>query len=124
MSEAAADSVVREKSFAFALDVLRYYQRSRREFGGVLARQMLRSATSIGANVEEARAGQSRRDFIAKMSIASKEARECSYWLRLQIGVNPKPHQPLLDLAARCDELVRLLTAIVKTAQKAIPPVV
>src|SRR6266478_782555 len=77
------DNVVRDKSFAFAVDVVRLGRRlhEMREF--VLADQIIRSGTSVGANIEEALAGQSRKDFISKMSIASKEARETRYWLRL-----------------------------------------
>jgi four helix bundle protein len=74
---------VREKSYAFALEVVALCEEARGKKHGVLLRQLLRSGTSIGANVEEAIAGQSHRDFAAKMAIAPKEARECSYWLRL-----------------------------------------
>ncbi len=78
-----ARGVAREKSYAFALRVIPLVRRLRacREYD--LASQLLRSATSIGANVEEAQAAASRRDFVAKMGIASKEARETFYWLRL-----------------------------------------
>ena len=77
------DDRVKEKSYAFALLVIGVARdlQKRKEF--VLSGQLLRSGTSIGANIEEASAAQSRRDFIAKMSIASKEARETDYWLRL-----------------------------------------
>ncbi len=81
----------------------------------VLSKQFLRAATSIGANVNEATAAQSRKDFISKMSIASKEARETKYWLTLleksQI-VNLDFNQLLQDI----DEINRLLTSIVKTS--------
>ncbi len=77
----------------------------------------MRSGTSIGANIEEALAGQSKRDFTAKMSISSKEARETKYWLRLlkeseitSIGVD--------SLILNIDELIRILTSIVKTSQQ------
>ena len=108
------DNAVKKKSFSFALSVINLYQElvEQREF--VISKQLLRSGTSIGANVEEALAGQSRRDFLSKMSIASKEARETRYWLRLlkeskltTINVN--------KVLADADELVRLLTSIVKT---------
>lgn len=77
------ENVIKDKSYQFALMVidLSKYLIQRNEF--VLSRQLLRSGTSIGANVEEALAGQSRADFLSKMSIASKEAREANYWLRL-----------------------------------------
>jgi four helix bundle protein len=78
-----SDGIVREKSFAFALEIILLYKQLQGEKEFVLSKQMLRSGTSIGANIEEALAGQSRRDFLAKMSIASKEARETRYWLVL-----------------------------------------
>lgn len=78
-----AASVIQEKSFQFALQVIQLYRELQNEREYVLSKQLLRSGTSIGANVEEASAAQSRNDFIAKMSIASKEARETCYWLRL-----------------------------------------
>jgi four helix bundle protein len=87
-----------------------------REKEYVISKQLLRSATSIGVNVEEADADYSRRDFAAKMSIASKEARETKYWLRLL------KHSEITKINVdgsleAVDELVKLLTAIVKTAQ-------
>ncbi|MGA2684333.1 MAG: four helix bundle protein [Verrucomicrobiota bacterium] len=109
-----ARSVIREKSFLFALEIIEVFQKLREGHEYVLSKQLLRSGTSIGANVEEALAGQSRRDFIAKMAIASKEARETRYWLTLlqesrlaKIELNPA----LKDV----DELIRILTSIVKT---------
>jgi four helix bundle protein len=110
-------SLVREKSYAFALEVIRLSRElvAAREY--VLSRQMLRAGTSIGANVEEALAAQSRRDFIAKMSIASKEARECHYWLRLLRDSDSAPPERLSPLLRECDELMRMLTSIVKTTQ-------
>ena len=107
---------VREKSYAFALEIVHLSRElnAAREF--VLARQTLRAGTSIGANVEEAIAGQSRRDFVAKMSIASKEAHETLYWLWLlrDAGIVTRGRsEVILD---HCNELVRLLTAIVKSA--------
>jgi four helix bundle protein len=112
------ENAVRAKSYAFALAIVRFYRRSRGSHGGVIARQMLRCGTSIGANVEEALAGQSRRDFIAKMSIASKEARECHYWLRLTQDAADSPSDELRRLLTESDELVRLLTSIVKSARE------
>jgi four helix bundle protein len=110
-------SIVKEKSYAFALRVVALYQRlhALKEFD--LARQVLRAGTSIGANVEEALAGISRADFAAKMSIASKEARETHYWLRLLRDSKLVPGLPLNDLIQEADELLRILTAIVKTTQ-------
>ena len=77
------DSVVRQKSFEFALAIIELYRKLQERHEYVISRQLLRSGTSIGANVEEATAGQSRKDFLSKMAIASKEARETKYWLLL-----------------------------------------
>jgi len=85
----------------------------------VISRQLLKCGTSIGANVEEAGAAQSKKDFIAKMAIASKEARETRYWLRLL------KHSELLKFNSDkflkdIDEIVKILTAIVKTSQQSV----
>ncbi len=111
-----AESIVQRKSFEFALEVIGLYKQlqAQREF--VISKQLLRSGTSIGANVEEATAAQSRRDFLSKMAIASKEARETRYWLRLL------KESDLVDIElkteiSQIDELIRILTAIVKTTQ-------
>ncbi len=75
-------NVIRDKSFQFALKIVSLNQKLVRNKKYVVARQLLKSGTSIGANVEEASAAQTKKDFIAKMAIASKEARETKYWLR------------------------------------------
>ena len=109
---------VRDKSYAFALRVVRaarYLQREHAEY--VLSKQLLRAGTSIGANVEEGNAGQTKRDFTAKMAIASKEAREAHYWLRLLRDSEYLDSKAADSLLTDCDELMKLLTAIVKTAQ-------
>lgn len=76
-------NLIKEKSFDFALLIIELYKLliSKQEF--VISKQLLRSATSIGANIEEASAGVSRKDFLNKMTIASKESRETRYWLNL-----------------------------------------
>ncbi|HJT23956.1 MAG TPA: four helix bundle protein, partial [bacterium] len=78
-----AKSIVQEKSFKFALKVIGLFDRLQKNNEYILSKQLLRSGTSIGANVEEALAAQTRRDFHMKMTVASKEARETRYWLRL-----------------------------------------
>jgi four helix bundle protein len=78
------ENPVREKSYVFALRIIKLYKyliEEKKEY--VLSRQVLKSGTSIGANVEEAIGGQSKKDFLAKISIAYKEARETHYWLRI-----------------------------------------
>ncbi len=112
-----AESVVQKKSFDFALLIIRLYCKLRDQHEYVLSKQLLRSGTSIGANVVEAYAGQSRKDYLSKMSIASKEARETQYWLRLLQESN-FVRVDLTEELARVDELIRLLTAIVKTTSQ------
>lgn len=106
---------IREKSFAFAISVIRLFKRlqSVREY--VVSNQLLKSGTSVGANVEEAMAASSRRDSLHKLTIASKEARETVYWLR---SIDQSDLAPDIDVGAELEdarELVRLLTSIVKT---------
>jgi four helix bundle protein len=79
-----------------------------------LANQLLRAGTSIGANVEEGQAGQSRADFIAKYSIACKEARETNYWLRLLVAADVLPVTKLEGLIDESSQLIAILTTIIK----------
>ena len=78
-----SENPIREKSYQFALAVIKLYRRVQEQREYVISKQLLRSGTSVGANVEEAIAAESRRDFVHKMALASKEARETVYWLRL-----------------------------------------
>lgn len=109
-------NVIREKSFEFALETIKLYCKLQSEREFVPSKQILRSGTSIGANVQEAIAGASRKDFIAKLVIAQKEARETQYWLRL-IKSSDWPAVDVDNNLLKSDELVRILTAIVKTSQ-------
>ena len=77
------NNLIKEKSYSFALLIIDLYKFLIKKGEFVLSKQMLRSGTSIGANIEEAQVSQSRKDFLSKISIASKEARETLYWLRL-----------------------------------------
>jgi four helix bundle protein len=111
------ENIIQEKSFDFALLTIEIYIKMKLQNEYVLSKQLLRSGTSIGANVEEAIAGISKKDFTAKMSISSKEARETKYWLRLidksnivQIDVS----KPLLEI----ESIINILTKIVKTSQE------
>ena len=113
-----ADGPAKIKSYAFALkivNVVRKLQEEQKEF--VLSKQLLRAGTSIGANVAEAGAGQSKRDFVAKMAIASKEARESFYWLSLLKDSKILDQSLADELITDVEELIRILTSIVKTAQ-------
>ena len=112
-------NVIQEKSFDFVLSIISLYSILIKQNEYVISKQLLRSGTSISANIEEAIAGQSKRDFLTKMSIATKEARETKYWLRLldksQI-VNQDYRKHLKDI----EEVLNILTAIVKTTQQQI----
>ena len=99
-----------EKSFSFALRIVKLYQHlsgKKKEF--VLSKQVLRSGTSIGANLEESRGAQTPSDFQTKISIAYKEARETSYWLRLLFASKYLTERQFASLYADCEELIRLL---------------
>ena len=109
-----AKSIIQEKRFLFALDIVQLFKQLQAEREYVLSKQLLRSGTSIGANVEEALAGQSRRDFLAKMSVASKEARETRYWLIL-LQKSSLTNIELNPALKSIGELIRILTSIVKT---------
>lgn len=110
-------NAVSEKSYTFALHVIGLARILRKQGEYELAAQLLRSGTSIGANVEEAQCGVSRADFAAKLGIASKEARETFYWLRLIRDTQIIPQDKITPRIQEVSELLRLLTAIVKKAQ-------
>ena len=105
-----------ERTFAFARRVVVLCRDLERDGGvsWILIRQLLRAGTSIGANIEEAQASQSRADYAAKCSIACKEARETHYWLRLIAECEPGDER-LRELIDESDQLVAILTTIVKT---------
>ena len=110
-------SIIKNKSFEFSLKIIKLYKKLLNEKEYVISRQLLKSGTSIGANVEEALAGQSKKDFIAKMSISSKEARETKYWLRL-LKESELTLLNVNDELADIEEIIRILTSIVKTSQE------
>ncbi len=84
----------------------------------IMSKQLVRSGTSIGANVEEATAAQSRKDFISKMAISSKEARETNYWLRLLRDSNLCEGIDYSELIKESEEIIKILTSIVKTTSQ------
>ena len=111
-------NIVQVKGYGFAVRVVRLYQNLstvKREF--VLSKQLLRSGTGIGANIEEAIGGQSRADFVSKIAIAYKEARESSYWLRLLKDTGYLSEDEFVSIHSDSEELCRLLAAIQKTAK-------
>ena len=112
-------NIIVSKSKAFAIRIIRLYQylcNEKKEY--VLAKQVLRSGTSIGANVREAQQGQSKRDFISKMSIALKEANETEYWLELLNETDYLSKDIYESLYNDCNELNKLLISIIKSSKK------
>ena len=110
--------MIREKTYKFSLQIIELYKQLKDQNEYVLSKQILRSGTSIGANTEEATAAQSRKDFISKMSIASKEARETNYWLRLLRDSELIQGVDYDLYIGKCEEIIKILTSIVKTSQK------
>ncbi|MGB6296492.1 MAG: four helix bundle protein [Rivularia sp. (in: cyanobacteria)] len=114
-----ATSIIQNKSFNFALEIIHLYTQLQQHKEYVISNQLLKSGTSIGANVEEASGGQSRKDFLAKMYIAYKEARETKYWLRLLKHSNLVKIDVTQELIY-IDEIIRILSSIVKTTEQSI----
>jgi four helix bundle protein len=106
------------KSYAFALDVVKVCKQlyTQKEF--VLSKQLLRSGTSIGANVQEATQAQCKADFIHKMSIALKECVESIYWLRLLVDSDSLSQEIGKTMLGKAEELKRIITSIVKTSKE------
>lgn len=112
------DNVIYQKSFQFAVRIInlcKYLQTEQKEY--ILSKQILRSGTSIGANVAEAQQAQSRPDFASKLNIALKEAAETDYWLRLLHETEYLNKTQFDSMISDCDELESLLVSIVKSAK-------
>ena len=113
-------SNIEQKSFLFSIRIVklsRYLQEERKEY--ILSKQILRSGTSIGANVVESQQAQSRADFISKLNIAPKEAVETNYWLRLLHATDFLSESEFSSAISDCRELEKMLTAIIKTTRNA-----
>ena len=113
-------SIIYDKSFQFSVRIVKLYKylsNEKKEY--ILSKQLLRSGTSIGANIHEAISAQSKKDFISKMSIANKEARETEYWIKLLIETDylNGNEKYVKTLKNDIEELIKILTAIVKTSQ-------
>lgn len=111
-----SDNVVQNKSYDFALRIVKVYKylsQEKKEF--VLSKQLLRSGTSVGANIEEAIGGQSKADFFAKLTIAYKEARESKYWIRLLRDSDYLTIEQSDDLLKDIEELLKIIGSIQKT---------
>lgn len=110
------DNIIQIKSYDFAVRVVKLYKhlsQEKKEF--VLSKQLLRSGTSIGANVEEAIGGQSRKDFFAKLTIAYKEARESHYWIRLLKDTDFLSDKESESLLKDIEEILKIIGSIQKT---------
>ena len=113
------DNVIVEKSLAFAIRIVklcRILSDSKHEY--LLSKQLMRSGTSIGANVREAVQAQSRKDFVSKMSIALKEAAESDYWITLLRETDFITEKEFQSISADCVELNKILTAIIKSTKE------
>ncbi len=113
------ENKILELTFNFSLQIINLYKLLIQQNEYVISKQLLRSATSIGANVEEANAAQTKKDFIMKMSIASKESRETKYWLRLLDKSQLAKHDYSTYLNA-IEYIINIVTKIVKTSQESL----
>lgn len=112
------ENVVKEKSFSFALEVINIYKKissEKKEY--VMSKQLLRSGTSIGANIREAEYAQSKADFVHKLSIALKEANETDYWFELLYASGYINAEDFKNLKQKISEQLRLLTSIINTSK-------
>ncbi|MEZ5429098.1 MAG: four helix bundle protein [Pyrinomonadaceae bacterium] len=112
-------NTIQRKSFEFSLLTIELYKKLLDEKEFILSKQLLRSGASIGANIEEATAAQSRKDFLSKVAIASKEARETKYWLRL-LNESSLVTLNLRIEPEKIEELIKILTSIVKTTSQSL----
>ena len=113
------NNIIKQKSFSFSLRIIKLYKyliSIKKEY--VLSKQILRSGTSIGANIEEAIGGQSRKDFINKFSIAYKEARETHYWLELLFASDFIDNKSYKSIIFDCEEILKIITKIQKTNKR------
>ena len=111
-------NLIRDEAFGFALQIMGLAKMLGQEKEYELSSQLWRAGTSIGANVEEAQVGQSRADFLAKMTIASKEARGALYWLKLTDKGKIISEEEIAPVREQCERIVQILTAIVKTGRE------
>lgn len=114
---------IQERAFRFGCRIVKLYGFLHRKGGAArrLANQVLDSGTSIGANLEEADAGQSRSDFISKCNIALKEARETHYWLRLLVATDQVTTEMLSPLIQEANEIIAILTSIIRKSRNPSP---
>jgi len=114
-----SESIIAGKAYVFALAIVKIYKvlvEQKKEY--VLSKQLLRSGTSIGANINEAVAGQSKRDFVYKLNITLKEARETNYWLNLLKDSLYISLVEFEDLSNKCNEIMKMLSSIILTTKE------
>jgi four helix bundle protein len=111
------DNLIANKTFDFSLMIIKLFIQLKKENKFIISKQIIRSGTSIGANVEEAIAGQSKKDFISKLSIANKEARETKYWLRL-LDKSDLTIIEVKDYLIEIEHTINIITKIIKTSQE------
>jgi four helix bundle protein len=111
------ENLIQQKTYDFALKIINTSKQMQMNKEYVLSRQLLKSGTSIGANVEEAIGGQSRKDFLSKISIAYKEARETKFWLRLLRDSNSMDTRHSEELLYQVDEILRIIGSIQRTTK-------
>ncbi len=113
------ENIIKNKSFEFALRIVKLYKylcENKHEF--VLSKQLLRSGTSIGANIREAEHGQSKADFIHKLSISLKEANESDYWIELLYHADYIDKNQYISIKTDAEEMLKLLVSIIKTSKR------
>ena len=111
------DNLIQHKTFEFALSIIKFCTICKSQNEYILSKQILRCGTSIGANVEEAIAAQSKKDFISKLSIANKEARETKYWLKLYQSSNLVQIE-VDSYLKEIESIINILTKIIKTSSE------
>jgi four helix bundle protein len=119
MSEVKSESIIAKKAYSFALEIIKIYKyliADKKEY--VLSKQLLRSGTSIGANINEAISAQSKRDFVHKLSIALKEARETIYWLNLLKDSSYITKEEFIRLNDYGNEILKILSSIILTTKE------
>ena len=114
-----SESIIASKAYSFALEIIILYKQlvaDKKEF--VLSKQILRSGTSVGANINEALSAQSKRDFVHKLSISLKEIRETNYWLNLLKDSGYISEQVFKKLSEKCGEINKILSSIILTTKQ------
>lgn len=111
------NNIIEEKSFSFAIRIVNAYKFLKNKNEHIISKQLLRSGTSIGANIAEGVQGQSKKDFISKLSISLKEANETKYWIRLLIATDYLETIQGNSLLSDLEEIIKILVAILKTSR-------